>query len=177
MAGRNTWAPLCGARTRVGGFCRAHVVVGPTGPRARCRMHGGADGSGQQTVAGRRSISEGTRQRNLAFWNDWKAKGSPPIVRGPSTQTGLFGSQNLHRRQPRMPIRCRQRSQLCRLPSPTESDFNPPSFVRVTRAKRLIFTARLSVEKTSSTFPSKPVLRDRPRRFRDERWPAHIPQR
>jgi hypothetical protein len=58
-----------------------------------------------------------------------------------------------------------------------ESDFNLSSFVSVTRAKRQIFTTRLSVEKTSSTFPSKPELRDHPRRFRDEGWPAHIPER
>jgi hypothetical protein len=58
-----------------------------------------------------------------------------------------------------------------------ESDFNLSSLVSVTRAKRQIFTTRLSVEKTSSTFPSKPELRDHPRHFRDERWPARIPER
>ena len=32
----------CGARTRTGGTCQAHAVRG----RCRCRMHGGAAGSG-----------------------------------------------------------------------------------------------------------------------------------
>lgn len=35
-------SPRCGARTRGGGACRAPAVSG----RARCRMHGGAVGSG-----------------------------------------------------------------------------------------------------------------------------------
>ena len=37
-------APRCGARTRAGTPCRAPARRG----RARCRMHGGADGSGAQ---------------------------------------------------------------------------------------------------------------------------------
>ena len=43
---RNTVAmrqsPRCGARTRAGGQCKAPAVAG----KARCRMHGGAKGSG-----------------------------------------------------------------------------------------------------------------------------------
>ena len=35
-------SPRCGARTRNGGACRAPAVYG----RKRCRMHGGAAGSG-----------------------------------------------------------------------------------------------------------------------------------
>ena len=35
-------APRCGARTRSGGRCRQAAVKG----KARCRMHGGAKGSG-----------------------------------------------------------------------------------------------------------------------------------
>ncbi|WP_375776837.1 HGGxSTG domain-containing protein [Bradyrhizobium sp. ma5] len=35
-------SPRCGARTRTGGACRAPAVHGKT----RCRMHGGAKGSG-----------------------------------------------------------------------------------------------------------------------------------
>ena len=35
-------SPRCGARTRGGGACRAPVMHGKT----RCRMHGGAEGSG-----------------------------------------------------------------------------------------------------------------------------------
>lgn len=35
-------SPRCGAKTRSGGACRAPAVRGKT----RCRMHGGAEGSG-----------------------------------------------------------------------------------------------------------------------------------
>ncbi len=35
-------SPRCGARTRRGSPCRAPIVAGKT----RCRMHGGAEGSG-----------------------------------------------------------------------------------------------------------------------------------
>lgn len=35
-------SPRCGARTRAGGACRSPALHG----RKRCRMHGGADGSG-----------------------------------------------------------------------------------------------------------------------------------
>lgn len=35
-------SPRCGARTRAGGACRSPAVSG----RRRCRMHGGAQGSG-----------------------------------------------------------------------------------------------------------------------------------
>ncbi|UGY20378.1 HGGxSTG domain-containing protein [Bradyrhizobium septentrionale] len=35
-------SPRCGARTRTSGACRAPAVHGKT----RCRMHGGAEGSG-----------------------------------------------------------------------------------------------------------------------------------
>lgn len=37
-----TASPRCGARTRRGGACRAPSMYG----RKRCRMHGGAEGSG-----------------------------------------------------------------------------------------------------------------------------------
>jgi len=44
--GRNTGpmlsSPRCGARTRAGGSCRSPAVHG----KKRCRMHGGAVGSG-----------------------------------------------------------------------------------------------------------------------------------
>ncbi|MFC3174837.1 HGGxSTG domain-containing protein [Novosphingobium bradum] len=45
MDGRSpllTSAPLCQARTRAGTSCRCPAVRG----RARCRLHGGASGSG-----------------------------------------------------------------------------------------------------------------------------------
>jgi hypothetical protein len=35
-------SPRCGAKTRMGGNCRAPAVTG----KKRCRMHGGAKGSG-----------------------------------------------------------------------------------------------------------------------------------
>ena len=35
-------SPRCGARIRSGGACRSHAVRG----KKRCRMHGGAPGSG-----------------------------------------------------------------------------------------------------------------------------------
>jgi hypothetical protein len=35
-------SPRCGAKTRAGGACRSPAVRG----RKRCRMHGGAQGSG-----------------------------------------------------------------------------------------------------------------------------------
>ncbi|MBR0870318.1 hypothetical protein JQ633_08120 [Bradyrhizobium tropiciagri] len=35
-------SPRCGAKTRSGGACRAPAVRG----KRRCRMHGGAEGSG-----------------------------------------------------------------------------------------------------------------------------------
>jgi hypothetical protein len=50
--------PLCGARTRSGGQCRAKVVDG-TG---RCRMHGGLS-TGPKTPEGRAAIAESNRRR------------------------------------------------------------------------------------------------------------------
>ncbi|MGY4315571.1 HGGxSTG domain-containing protein [Bradyrhizobium sp. JR3.5] len=41
-AGPMLASPRCGAKTRCGGSCRAPAVRG----RTRCRMHGGAEGSG-----------------------------------------------------------------------------------------------------------------------------------
>lgn len=37
-------SPRCGAKTRAGGACRAPAIAG----KRRCRMHGGAVGSGGQ---------------------------------------------------------------------------------------------------------------------------------
>jgi hypothetical protein len=39
-------SPRCGAKTRCGGACRSPAVSG----RERCRMHGGAQGSGAPSV-------------------------------------------------------------------------------------------------------------------------------
>jgi hypothetical protein len=79
MVGRNAWAPACGARTRAGGSCLARVVIGPEGPRSRCRMHGGHLLSGKQTPEGRKRIGNATRSRMLAFWSDWRKAGKPPL--------------------------------------------------------------------------------------------------
>jgi hypothetical protein len=79
MVGKNAWAPPCGARTRAGGSCLARVVIGPEGPRSRCRMHGGHLLSGKQTPAGRKRISDAVRKRMLAFWDAWREQGKPTL--------------------------------------------------------------------------------------------------
>ena len=79
MVGKNAWAPPCGARTRAGGSCLARVVIGPEGPRSRCRMHGGHLLSGKQTVEGRKRIADAVRKRMLAFWSDWRKQGRPAL--------------------------------------------------------------------------------------------------
>jgi uncharacterized protein YjcR len=74
---RNTWpmlsSPRCGARTRSGKPCRSPAVDG----KKRCRMHGGASGSGaprgnknavkhglytREAIAQRRQLAELMRQ-------------------------------------------------------------------------------------------------------------------
>jgi hypothetical protein len=88
MAGKHTWAPMCGARTRAGGNCLARVVVGPDGrPRSRCGMHGGHLKSGKQTPEGRKRISEAMRSRMLAFWQSWRDAGRPPLAWRESLRT------------------------------------------------------------------------------------------
>ena len=88
MAGRYTWAPLCGAKTRACGDCSARVAIGPDGrPRSRCRMHGGHLKSGKQTPEGRKRISEAMRKRMLAFWNAWRKQGKPPLLWRESLRT------------------------------------------------------------------------------------------
>jgi len=51
---------LCGARTRAGGLCRRPKLAG----RSRCRLHGGAPGSGAPagTRNGRYTDGEHTRE-------------------------------------------------------------------------------------------------------------------
>jgi hypothetical protein len=53
-------SPRCGARNRRGAFCRAPAVNG----KRRCRMHGGAAGSGAP-VGNRNALKHGhfTRER------------------------------------------------------------------------------------------------------------------
>jgi hypothetical protein len=53
------------------------VVVGPDGPRSRCRMHGGHLKSGKQTPEGRKRIADAVRKRMLAFWDAWRKHGKP----------------------------------------------------------------------------------------------------
>jgi hypothetical protein len=48
-------SPRCGARTRAGTACRAPAVSG----KARCRMHGGAEGSGAPK-GNRNALKHGT---------------------------------------------------------------------------------------------------------------------
>ena len=77
------WWPRCGAYARSTGLpCQRKVERNEDGRPARCWNHGGAPGSGKQTESGRRAIGESASRRMKAFWADWKAKGSPPIVRG-----------------------------------------------------------------------------------------------
>ncbi|WP_457092931.1 HGGxSTG domain-containing protein [Microvirga sp. P5_D2] len=51
-------APRCGARTRSGGSCQAPAVNG----KARCRMHGGAAGSGAP-IGNRNALKNGLYTR------------------------------------------------------------------------------------------------------------------
>ena len=53
-------SPRCGARTRSGSPCRSPAVQG----RKRCRMHGGAPGSGAQ-VGNRNALRHGRYAREL----------------------------------------------------------------------------------------------------------------
>ena len=53
-------SPRCGARTRQGSRCRSPAVKG----RGRCRMHGGATGSGAQ-AGNRNALKHGRYTREL----------------------------------------------------------------------------------------------------------------
>ena len=59
--------PLCGARTRAGGLCRRPKLAG----RSRCRLHGGAPGSG--APAGKRNgrYTEGEHTREAKAKRRW----------------------------------------------------------------------------------------------------------
>ena len=54
-------APRCGARTRGGSPCRSPAVKG----KRRCRMHGGAAGSGGQ-AGNRNALKHGMRTAEVA---------------------------------------------------------------------------------------------------------------
>ena len=56
-------APRCGARTRAGTPCKAPAVRG----RKRCRMHGGARGSGAPRGEAKRALSARTRDDQSAL--------------------------------------------------------------------------------------------------------------
>ena len=79
-------SPRCGARTRAGGACRAPAVGG----RARCRMHGGARGSGGQAgnrnawkhgIYGRAAIAERRRVNAMLAegWRTLREIEAPPV--------------------------------------------------------------------------------------------------
>ena len=53
-------SPRCGARTRSGRSCRSPAVNG----RTKCRMHGGAKGSGAQ-AGNRNALKHGRYTREL----------------------------------------------------------------------------------------------------------------
>jgi len=58
---RMNQAPRCGARTRNGSPCRSPAVRG----KRRCRMHGGAAGSGGQ-AGNRNALKHGMRTAEVA---------------------------------------------------------------------------------------------------------------
>ena len=62
-------APRCGARTRSGHACRAHAVRA----RARCRMHGGARGSGAQ-AGNTNALKHGEWSRAARARRRWTAE-------------------------------------------------------------------------------------------------------
>jgi glucans biosynthesis protein len=79
--------PRCGARTRTGGACRSSVVKG----RHRCRMHGGAKGSGapfgnrnacKQSAHAREAVRAKDQQ------NDSRSLPTEPNTRGHARNTG-----------------------------------------------------------------------------------------
>jgi hypothetical protein len=53
-------SPRCGARTRNGSACRSPAVTG----RRRCRMHGGASGSGAP-AGNRNALKHGCYRREV----------------------------------------------------------------------------------------------------------------
>ena len=53
--------PLCGAKTRAGGTCKARCVDG----KAKCQMHGGLS-TGPKTDAGRAAIVASNKRRKKA---------------------------------------------------------------------------------------------------------------
>jgi hypothetical protein len=81
---RKWWWPRCMAHARSTGMpCLMLCAADEDGrPKKRCRLHGSAPGSGHQTPEGKRRAAEALSRTMKSFWSDWKAAGSPPIVRG-----------------------------------------------------------------------------------------------
>ena len=65
--GRVSRPNRCGARTRSGGPCKSAPVTG----RRRCRMHGGADGSGAPTGARNGNYKHGRYTEELQATRRW----------------------------------------------------------------------------------------------------------
>ena len=63
MVDRLNRAPRCGARTRGGSPCRSPAVRG----KRRCRMHGGAAGSGAPE-GNRNALKHGARSSEAPAW-------------------------------------------------------------------------------------------------------------
>jgi hypothetical protein len=62
-----TVARRCGARTRSGAPCKSAPVTG----RRRCRMHGGAEGSGGPTGARNGNFRHGHYSKEVAATRRW----------------------------------------------------------------------------------------------------------
>jgi hypothetical protein len=65
--GRVSCTDRCGARTRAGAPCR----LAPGSERRRCRMHGGADGSGAPTGARNGNYKHGRCTKEVAATRQW----------------------------------------------------------------------------------------------------------
>jgi hypothetical protein len=66
-AGTVSQASRCGARTRSGAPCKSAPVTG----RRRCRMHGGADGSGAPEGARNGNYKHGRYTKEVAATRRW----------------------------------------------------------------------------------------------------------
>lgn len=81
--------PVCGAKTRAGGTCKAKAVPG----KSRCRLHGGLS-TGPKTATGRAAIAEANRRRR---------KHPAPVASG-DTQEAVSAPQPLTSAQERAAI-------------------------------------------------------------------------
>lgn len=67
VSGTSAVASCCGARTRSGAPCRAAPVTG----RRRCRMHGGAAGSGAPQGEKNGNYKHGRYSKEVAATRQW----------------------------------------------------------------------------------------------------------